>query len=192
MLFKPEDSKKTKFEIISIIEQEPQTETLLLQSKKQLPNIEKNKQIFFLTKQNFKFIDILEFCVNQMDCPDLYLMSYAIGSNAIAKILNLKRKEKLADIYAYISIRVLKNSKDAYELLVAQAKQVKLARIHAKVYVLKDKNRTLTIQASANCTDKNSNIEQYQISNSEDLANFNINFITAKINFYGLKRKNKT
>ena len=145
--------------------------------KKDLKNIENNDSlIYFMTERNFRFINICETVIKQLEQPNIYFMTYAIGNKSVIKLLDLKNQGKIKNAFGLLSVRAPKLNSSAFNVLTTFAK-IKLERIHAKIFIAQNENKAITILGSANLTNKNSNKEAGHIT-----TNFNVcEFFKSKI-----------
>jgi hypothetical protein len=97
------------------------------------------------------------------------------------EIVSLKRAGLIDNLYAIVDSRVKHNAPEAYQMLMLNATQLKLAKIHAKVMIVLNNEFSFSVVSSQNFTNVK-RIEAGTIDPNRNTALEHIEWILKKIN----------
>jgi hypothetical protein len=107
---------------------------------------------------------------------ELWFSTYAIREYSVRQIINAKDEGALTSVNLLLDYRAKVLAPAVYQLAANISNQVKLTSVHAKIMVLKNLERCITLVGSQNWTD-NPRMEVGIISTARSLADFYINVL---------------
>ncbi len=149
--------------------------------KKVMPQIKKQHSYHLISNENFGSIELMKVIIEREKPDYIMITTWSINQNFVYEVQDyLKAGGKML----FIVDRSLKTRKaHLYAQMVTLAqenpKQLKTRvhfMIHCKVTLYRTKDKHLTVESSANYSN-NTRIEQFTITDSEDLYNFHHDWI---------------
>ena len=123
--------------------------------------------------------DILIYCLSQTIPSEVYIACWAIKEYPARIITNLKIDGVITKLHLLLDYRVPVTSPDAYQLLLENADTIQTTRIHAKLSVIRNPEKSITIVSTSNYT-QNTRAEVGVITVSKAIAEHRINWITSQ------------
>lgn len=107
---------------------------------------------------------------------ELWFSTYAIREYSVRQIINAKDEGALTAVNLLLDYRAKVLAPEVYQLAANIVNQVKLTSVHAKIMVLKNADKCITLVGSQNWTD-NPRMEVGMISTERSLGDFYINVL---------------
>jgi hypothetical protein len=149
--------------------------------KKFMPEIKQDHVYHYVTRARWSMHDLLGHLLSFTGPADVYFTTWSITMGPASQIMELKKAGLIRDLYAIIDSRVKTNSPEAHQFLMMNCKALKLAKIHAKVLVIKNEFNCASVLSSQNFTNVK-RIEAGTIDTHEQIALQHIEWIKSKIN----------
>jgi tRNA isopentenyl-2-thiomethyl-A-37 hydroxylase MiaE len=156
------------------------TEAILLDRFKELDlifpeTIEKNESLHIISSDNFGSIELLKVILKRFNVKEINLTTWSYNEDFIELVKTCLENSIAFNFFVDKSIKTRKAHLYAQIVTLADLhKNLKVKihhMLHSKVTLIKTYKEYLSIESSANYS-KNQRIENYTISNSENLFNF--------------------
>ena len=145
----------------------------------QIGNLMEGHSYHYDTIASWSTHDILIYCLSQTIPSEVYIACWAIKEYPARIITNLKNDGVITKLHLLLDYRIPVTSPDAYQLLIENADTIQTTRIHAKLTVITNEEKSITIVSTSNYT-QNTRGEVGVITVSKKVAEHRINWITSQ------------
>lgn len=145
-----------------------------------LPMLERKSQLHFCTEGKWSAHELLARLLQMTGPAEVALTSYSFTEDPLRMLKQYLDSGMIIDLKVLVDKRVEKENPRAYQLAVANFRNLSLCHIHAKVMIIKNSDWSITVVSSANYT-RNKRIEVGCITESESIAQFHLSWISEKI-----------
>ena len=183
MLFKSDDLNKDIDGITKVFQSsgKPTLTKGATSLKKFFPDVKQDQIYHYVTRARWSMHDLLAYLLKFTGPSDVYFTTWSITMEPASQIMELKKAGLIQNLYAIIDSRVKTNSPEAHQFLMMNCKALKLAKIHAKVLVIKNEFNCASVLSSQNFTNVK-RIETGTIDTHMEIAEQHIEWILSKIN----------
>lgn len=142
-----------------------------------LLRVPNDNEVFFLqTEKAFNAFTFIPWLAQNYRIEQLYASSYSISRRVIEALQNLMHSGQIDEVILMISDSMIKRNAQTVENLQAVAAanpnfKIKFYWNHSKVCLVKTPDHHLILEGSGNWSE-NAQLEQYILTNSEDVFNF--------------------
>lgn len=136
--------------------------------KEYLKDIEHNRHYHFWTGGQWNMHDLLGYLIGITGKADIYFTTWAISEDAVRYLIFLKENKLVSSIKTVFDYKCKEQKSQAF-LLAKNNFETALARIHAKVLVIENKDWAITVMGSANWT-RNPRAERQMLCTCRDVA----------------------
>ena len=141
-----------------------------------LASLQEDTQVHYISDGDWSTHDLIMELLNDLKPADLFITTYAIREFAIRQLVMAMERKDLSSVNMILDYRAKVRTPEVFQLAEMTMNKIFITAIHAKVTVLRGKNRSVTIVGSSNLT-SNPRIEAGVISMNTDVANFHIQWI---------------
>lgn len=143
--------------------------------KEYLGPMEQEKHYHFWTGGQWNMHDLLGYLVSITGCADIFFTTWAISEDAVRYLIYLKEQGLINNIKTVFDYKCKEQKTQAY-LLAKNNFETVLAKIHAKVLVIKNDEWAITVMGSANWT-RNPRAERQLLCTCRSVADNDIEII---------------
>lgn len=145
-----------------------------------LPSLERNSQLHFCTEGKWSAHELLAKLLEMTGPAEVALTSYSFTEDPLRMLKQYMDTGIIQDLFVLVDKRVEKENPRAYQLAVANFRNLQLVHIHAKVLVIRNAHWNLSVVSSANYT-RNKRIEVGCITENESICQFHFDWIKSHI-----------
>lgn len=140
----------------------------------------KYNHFHFISDGSWSLHDFLLSIIDQYAPAEVWITTYSITQFPASILASMVDEGKITQLKVLMDYRA-KDRYPAVEQLISNVSELKLTPIHAKVFIIKNKTRSLLLIGSANWT-ANKRIEIGIVDNNSMTADMHIEWITKKMN----------
>jgi len=148
----------------------------LKQFRKLLDPLKRGKHYHFWTGGQWYLHELVQHLLNQTGRADMWMTTWSISEDAARALMDMRSRgmiDRLTAVFDYKS----KETKTKSFLLAKNNFTTTLARVHAKVTVIKNSNWSITLTGSANWT-RNPRAERMLLCTVPEAAEYDIEIIS--------------
>lgn len=117
---------------------------------KEIGDIPLTGRIYFLTDGTWSLFELIDYCLDQVGPSDVFITSFSISEESIRHLLYLKESGKILSLSGLFDPSLRKTKTPLLYFASEVFDRMRFAANHSKIILFANKNRSLSIIASAN------------------------------------------
>ncbi len=141
--------------------------------KSLLYRIAENKSVHYWSDGDWSMHDMIMELLKRHKPAELFISTYALRELAVRQIIMAQDRGEIASVHMLLDYRAPVRIPEVVQLASMNVNKIGMAKVHAKVFILRGPTASISIITSANLT-SNPRIECGVVSTNRDLADFHI------------------
>jgi hypothetical protein len=142
-----------------------------------IDELKENSTVFYVSDGDFSMHDLVIELLKKYHPAEVFITTYALREFSVRQLVMAMDRGEITAVNMLLDLRAPVRTPEVYQLANMNFSRICLTNIHAKVTVLRSAKGCVTIVGSQNWT-SNPKIEAGVVSTQEDLAAFQIDWIT--------------